>query len=82
MAQHVPQEDVRRQDAHPPRPTPMPPRLARAGSAAVVDILLEFGRGCASLTDLCLLRLSMSITKEGRRHRLVMPEMETRHENK
>ena len=63
-------------------PTPTPPRLARAGSAAVVDILLEFGRGCAPLTDLCLLRLSMSVTKEGRRHRLVMPEMETRHENK
>ena len=58
-------------------PTPTPPRLARAGSAAVVDILLEFGRGCAPLTDLCLLRLSMSVTKEGRRHRLVMPEMET-----
>ena len=51
-------------------PTPTPPKLARAGSVAVVEVLHEFGRGCASLTDLCLLRLSMSITKEGRRYRL------------
>ena len=58
-------------------PWPTPPTLARAGSAAVVDWLHEFGCSCASLTDLCLLRLSMSITKEGRRHRLVMPDAET-----
>lgn len=56
------------------QPWPTPPKLARADLQSVVAVLREFGQANAYLADLCLLRLSMAISKEGRRIRLHMPD--------
>ena len=56
------------------QPWPTPLRLARSDLPEVVDVLREFGRANAPLADLCLLRLSMSLSKEGKKLRLHMPD--------
>jgi hypothetical protein len=56
-------------------PLPTPQRIARAADLReVVSVLHEFGRANAALADLCLLRLAMSLSKEGRKLRLHMPD--------
>ena len=37
-------------------------------------MLREYGRGCAPLADLCLLRLTMTLSKEGKKLRLHVPD--------
>lgn len=53
---------------------PTPPVIARADLPEVARILREFGRASAPLADLCLLRLTMTLSKEGKKLRLHIPD--------